>query len=569
MRRSVRSRGALLARIPRAALRAGVVLALAVAACERTPAPPRVSPVLLVSLDTLPASRVGCWGAPDVRTPELDRLARQGVQVRDAISPAPLTLPSHSTMLTGLNPPEHGVHENGIFVLDDAMVTVAERLPRAVRKAAFVGAFPVASRFGLAQGFDVYNEDFPERTGARLRHQPMRRARAVLDSTAAWLESPDSGEHPFVWAHLFDPHYPYESPIPWPRVAGSLGGGPYEGEVAYVDRELGRFLRRTGMWAADRRATIVIVGDHGESLGRHGEITHAIFIYDATQRVPLLMVAPGLAPRLDSAQRPLLDIAPTLLAAYDIDPPQEMAGVPLQRAALDDRDAYIETRHTDLLRGWSPLWGIRSGRWKYVRAPRPELYDLEADPGETSNVIGEHPEIATRLGAELDGILARGREANAQPMDPEVAEKLAALGYVTTPGEAAPGTPARDPKDMVEYAALEFRGEEAWMAGDLARAEWLLQRALRLDPDSKDTHSFLSGTYFGLGRYDLAIQHAERALELPPHLNDGPVYATLGEAQLVLGRREEALANLRRALALKPRDEKVQRLIRQAEGRAP
>jgi arylsulfatase A-like enzyme len=528
---------------------------------------PRI--VLLVTVDTLPADQVGCYGAPGVRTPEIDRLARQGVQVPDAVSPVPLTLPTHSTLLTGLSPTRHGVRENGMFVLGEALDTVPELLPAEVRKAAFVGAYPVAAQFGLAQGFGTYDDEFPPRAGARVRHQPMRRADEVFGPAAAWLESGPAGGRPFVWTHVFDPHYPYEAPLPWPRAAAVTGGGAYEAEVAFTDRELGRFLRRIGAWGRDRRADIVLTADHGESLEAHGELTHGLFVYDATQRVPLIAVGPETAPRLETRQRPLLDVAPTLLAAYGVRPPAEMPGVPLQRPAPGDRSVYLETKDPELMRGWSPLFAMRTDRWKYVRAPRPELYDLREDPGEKRNRMDDRPEVAADLSAQLDRELARDVGAAARPMDDETLEQLRTLGYVATAEPGAPGDAAIDPKDRIDSVALLFRGEEAYLQGDLATAERYLRSALQRDPESKEGHSFLAGTYYGLGRFGLAAEHAAHALELPPHLNEAPLHTTLAEALIAMGRPAEAVPALREALRLKPGHAKAAALLAQLEGRAP
>jgi arylsulfatase A-like enzyme len=530
--------------------------------------PPRAfrsDAVLLVTFDTFSVYRAGCYGASHVRTPEFDRLARTGVQVRFAVSPAPLTLPSHATLLTGLDPPMHGVRENGLFVLADEWVTVPELLPADVATGAFVGAFPVASRFGLAQGFDVYDDAFPPRQGARQRHQPMRRANAVFEPAAAWLTGPSAGARPFAWVHAFDPHYPYEPPLPWGRIAAQLGGTLYEGEVAYLDREFGRFLRRIGAHDAGRRATVILTADHGESLGDHVEITHGLFVYDATQLVPLVVAGPGIPARLDVAQRPLADVAPTVLFAYGVGPPADLRGVALQHPVSAGREAYVETKHTELLRGWSPLHGLRTERWKYVRAPRPELYDLARDPGETMNLVDTEPELAARLAARLDEILAGEIAPAIVTMEDEVAEQLRSLGYIATAEPGAAANTGIDPKDKAPGAAALFRGEEAYLEGNLANAERFLRRAIQLDPEAKEAHSFLAGTYHGLGRYALAVEHAETALRLPPHLNEAPIHATRGEALLELGRAKEALAAFREALKRKPGDPKFEELVRQAE----
>ncbi|HMB68785.1 MAG TPA: sulfatase-like hydrolase/transferase [bacterium] len=531
------------------------------------PAPARL--VLLVTLDTLPADRIGCYGSPGARTPEIDRMARQGLQVPDALSPVPLTLPTHSTLLTGLDPTRHGVRENGMFVLSQEQTTVPEMLPPGIEAAAFVGAYPVARQFGLAQGFGTYDDTFPPRKGDRVRHQPMRRAEEVFAAAAAWLDAGAAGDRPFLWTHAFDPHYPYEAPSPWPQVAAAGRGTAYDGEVAYTDRALGRFLRRIGVWRRDREATVVLTADHGESLGAHGELTHGLFVYDATQRVPLLAAGPAFPPRLAEAQRPLLDVAPTLLAAYGVQPPADLPGVPLQETVAPGRAVYLETKDPELMRGWSPLFAMRTDRWKYVRAPRPELYDLQADPGETRNRFDDHPDVTAELSALLDRELAADVEATARPMDDETLEQLRTLGYVATAEPGAPGDPRVDPKDRIESVALMFRGVEAYLAADLVSAERYLRRALQRDPESKECHSYLAGTYYGLGRFGLAAEHASRALELPPHLNEAPLHTTFAEALIAIGRPAEAAKSLREALRLKPGDPRASALLQQLEGRAP
>jgi len=547
----------------RARLRPALGIAALLATACGPAGPSRESPaVLLVTIDTLPADRVGCYGCPFVRTPVLDRLGRSGVQVRDAISPAPLTLPSHATLLTGLLPPEHGARENGLFVVGPEVRTVPERLPRGTSAAAFVAAFPLRARFGLDQGFDPYDDDLPrpaDRSGPAERH-----AAEVVSRAAAWFESLDVAARPFAWVHLFDPHYAYAPPPPWREAAETIApGGAYEGEVAYADRELGRLRQRVE--ATGRDLAVLVVADHGESLGSHGEITHGIFVYDATQRVPMIWSAPRVPSRLETSQRTLADVAPTLLEALGADH-ADLAGIPLGIPG-PGAEGYVETKHTELLRGWAPLHGVRTGEWKYVQAPRPELYDLRADPGETRNVIDEHPDVVARLAARVADALARDVGAAATPLDEGTAEQLRSLGYVATADPAAFDR-RKDPKDGVAGATALFRGEEAYVARDFEAALLLLEEAVRLDPTAKEAHAFLAGTYAELRRYDLAVSHARRALELPPHLNEGPLHATLGGALLALGRAEEALPELRAARDGRRPDPKLDRLLAEAEARA-
>jgi hypothetical protein len=433
-----------------------------------------------------------------------------------------------------------------------------------VAKAAFVGAFPVSARFNLGQGFDHYDDELDRSLDHR--RPPERRAEEVFGRAVAWIGSEEAGQRPFVWAHAFDPHYPYEPPRPWPAVARTIpGGGDYEGEVAYTDRELGRLLRGADAADPSRRATVLVVGDHGESLGAHGEITHALFVYDATQRVPFLLAGPDVAPGIETRQRRLVDVAPTLLAAYGIAPAPEHAGTPLPDPPAEEA-AYVETKHTELMRGWAPLHGVRTPRWKYIRAPRPELYDLVADPAERNDLHEQRPEIVEQLGALLDAWLREAGDAGpVGPLDEETAAALQSLGYIAAIEPGGPADLGMDPKDGAPGAAALFRGQEAYMERNLVAAERHLLRAIELDPESKEAHSYLAGTYVGLRRYEDAVRHGRRALALPPRLNDGPIHATVGEALLALGRPEEALVDLRAALESRPGDPKVLRMIRDAE----
>jgi hypothetical protein len=519
--------------------------------------------VILVSIDTFPAGSAGCYGAPDARTPSLDRLARAGLQARDAISPAPLTLPSHCTMLTGLDPPRHGVRDNGIFILADSIATVPESLPGQIRTAAFVGAFPLHSRFNLRQGFDLYDDEFPR--GDRKR-PPERKAEAVFELAAQWLLGGEAGERPFAWVHVFDPHYPYQAPFPWTEIAKTLRAGSYEGEVSYVDHELGKFLRRIGGAEASRDCTVIVAADHGESLGAHREITHSIFIYDSTQRVPLVVAGPAVAPRLETAQRALADVAPTILALYGVEPSPELEGISLLESSSKG-EAYLESKEPEILRGWSPLHGIRTAEWKYIQAPRPELYDLAADPGERMNLTGEHPEIEARLADRLDEILEESLPTVVMTMDDETAERLHSLGYIASIDPGSQADLSKDPKEMIESALWLFHGAQAYLEGRLPEAEQNLRRSIQLDPLGKEAHSYLAGTFLALGRFDAAIEYGKRALELAPNLNEAPIHSTIGEAYLQKNRPQEASEQFKLALEIQPANPEYRELLELAEGR--
>ncbi|HET9887035.1 MAG TPA: sulfatase-like hydrolase/transferase [bacterium] len=523
--------------------------------------------MLFISIDTLPADRVGAYGCPTVRSAEIDRLARQGIQVRNAISPAPLTLPAHTTMLTGLSPAQHGVRENGLYHLRSSFDTVAELLPTETETGAFVGALPLAKQFGLDQGFDRYDDQFADSSNPM--RFPERNAESVFASASRWLQEPLRGRR-FLWIHLYDPHHEYAPPSPWKELAANGSTtAHYETEVAYADYELGRFLREVGQWGADRTWTILLVSDHGESLGSHREPTHGVFIYDATQRVPMIMAGPSIQPALQVATRTLADVAPTILMLFAKPAPAAWTGSSLLSSTSAKLTAYLETLHPQLFRGWSPLFGLRTDRWKYIRAPRPELYDLSQDPGETSNVIQDQPEVARELSTSLQSLLDAAPPPEVPQADEQTMEQLRSLGYVSAvePGSIPQG--GKDPKDGIESLVALFEGEEAYLDSNFARAEKYLLRALQLDPQSKEACSFLSGTYFSLGRYDLSAEYATRALSLVPHMNEAPLHTTRGEALLALGKKEEAAKSFRESLRMKPGDAKVEELLRRAENSIP
>ena len=532
-------------------------LALAIAsACAPTPDPSR-APRLLVSIDTFRADHAGAWGAPYARTPAIDRLARRGVQVRDAISPAPLTLPSHATMLTGVDPPVHGLRDNGLYRLGETTKTLAERLPADVPTAGFIGGFPLVRTFGLARGFDVWDDT--GLGGAQVGEHPQRPADQVTASALEWLRHRTADPRPFAFVHLYDPHFPYEAPPPWTRAALATGGSAYDAEAAFVDRTLGTFLARVEEMFATR-PFVIVTADHGESLGDHGEPTHANFVYDATQRVPLLLAGPGVAPALETRPRRLADVCATVLDLYGI--ADDGRGCSL-RIAPDSAPAYVETMHPKLFKGWSPLHGARTERWKYIRAPRPELYDLLADPAERTNVLPAHPDVVAALGAFVDSVLAGESDLPAPGLSEATRRQLAALGYVSTGDGNAPET-GKDPKDGIAATAALFRGQQAFLRGDLADAEIELRRATAEDPSLKDAHAYLAGTLLRRRRFEDAAREAGIALGLDPHVNEAPLHTTRGEALLELGRAREAVPALEAALQANPADTRVRGLLERA-----
>ncbi|HEY8120956.1 MAG TPA: sulfatase, partial [Myxococcota bacterium] len=460
-------------------IRAGAALGLTVllAACSREPRPERV---LLITVDTLRADHVGAYGDELARTPALDALAAAGARFDAAISPTPITLPAHTTLMTGLEPPHHGVRGNGVFALPAEIPTLAAQLQgEGFATAAFVGAIVLDRRYGLARGFDHYDDAMSLRHSAKGGGYAERRAEAVVDSAIAWLEAAPSRW--FVWVHVYDPHAEYDPPPAWkdriPRDA-------YRSEIAYADAQLRRLFELVSARWRDGKTLIVATADHGESLGEHGEPTHSFTLYDATQRVPLLVAGPGIeAGTVVANVVRLADLAPTLLALAGAKPLPETDGMDVSGALRGsdgaERLAYLETIDTRLNQGWSPLYGVRGPRWKYIRAPRPELYDLIADPGERRDLSSSEPRIAQELDREVSRAHAGARALAWASAAPSAAERaqLESLGYVGAAPAREPDLTVggTDPKDVVarmrDFDVMRALIDAKDYAGALARAE--------------------------------------------------------------------------------------------------
>ena len=511
--------------------------------------------VLLVTIDTLRADRVGCYGAPHARTPVLDTLAADGVRFAAAVSPAPLTLPSHASLMTGLDPPAHGVRHNSIHRLAPGLPTLAERMRGAgFDAAAFVGSLVLDRRFGLARGFDPY-DDRMEGWSSKLAGFAERPADRVVDAAIAWLER--APPRFFLWVHFYDPHADH---IPPKGFAAAFASRPYDGEIAFADLQLGRLLDAIRARFGREGLLLAVTSDHGESLGEHGERTHSYGIYDATQRIPLILAGTGIpAGRVVETSVGLVDVAPTLLAAVGAPALPEAAGrdlAPLFRGrAGEERVLYVETLATWLDYGWSPLVGVRTREFKYIRAPRRELYDLRRDPGELHNIAEAEPEQVRRLDAVLERHLERGQRASETvALDDAVRERLESLGYVV-PARAAPGArPDRgegpDPKD--EIALLE-RIADAQLHGQRGRFRDGLD--LLRDIENPPTHLSVlrAALAYHAGEYTLAASDAARAVAAEPGRADAVlVYGHALEAQ---GDIAGARAAYESAVSLTPRSE--------------
>jgi len=431
-------------RLPKPVVSAVIV---AMAACATAGRLPRPHALVIVTLDTTRADRLPVYGYASVSTPALDRLAREGVVFDAASSVAPLTLTAHTSLFTGLYPPHHRVQDNAAPPLDARRPTIATILHAyGFRTAAFVGSTVLAADRGLARGFDVYND------GCAPGVEPPRRRPGdqVMDAALAWLDT--VGWSPFLlWVHLYDAHAPQTLPIMYRREYGDA----YEGGIAFADAQLQRLVDSLDRKRLLDMTAVIVAGDHGESLGDHGEIEHGIFLYESTLHVPLVVRSPGLAPGRVSSVASLADVLPTVLDLFGL-PATQVDGASLKpaldgRRDLSPRGVYAESMYP-LRFGWSPLRAFRDERFKYIDAPRPELYDLEADPFEEHDLSRERPAVMAALRRQLDAVVAGPPDAtdDGARVSPEVQARLAALGYTSGVVAADPASSGRDPKDFIQ-----------------------------------------------------------------------------------------------------------------------
>ena len=516
--------------------------------------------VIVLTLDTTRWDRLGAYGDHTASTPNLDRLAAEGVLFEQAIAPVPLTLPSHSTLFTGLLPPRHGVRDNGGYVLDEKHRTLATELKGAGwQTGAFVGAFVLDAKWGLNQGFDTYVDRFDV---AKYKTVSLggvaRRAGEVVDNAMPWLEA-HAGQRFFAWLHFYDAHTPYDPPEPF---RSRFGDRRYSGEIAYVDYEIGRVLRWLDTKRLADRTIVVAIGDHGESLNEHGEATHGLFIYDATTRVPFILRAPYdtmRGRRVPSMVR-TEDVMPTVLDLLGRQPPEAVQGqslAPLMTGETPDLklDGYIESLYARNHYGWSELKSLRSGRFKYISTTRPELYDLEQDPGELTNLYDQRRPLAERMAAVLASLATEdaGASQGPQAVDPETRERLAALGYIGSFTEKVQpeGTALPDPKDKIDIFNLMTAAREA---GDTDGAATIgrLTRVLAQDPGVLDAWVMLGNEYFRKADFKTAAEHYRKALEINPSYDLAIV--NLAGAYRSMGDYEAAILGYERYLEKDPKN---------------
>jgi len=531
------------------------------ASVAREPEPDKESRpgVFLITVDTLRADHVHCYGYNQIRTPALDLLAEQGIRFTQAFTPSPITNSSHTSILTGLLPSSHGVSDFGV-PLAAKYPTLAELLTKGgYTTAAFIGAVILDSKNlapGLDRGFEFY-DNFPEVATTKSRWGRLeRRGMEVEERAESWLNTHSAGAH-FVWLHFYDPHDPYEPPPPYSEVYKDR---LYDGEIAYADSALGRFLAYLKKQGWYEGATIVVVGDHGEGLGEHREDTHGIFLYDSTTHVPLIVKLPNEreAGRTVEAQVRTTDIMPTILSLLGIAAPANLDGDSLEPLLTGveaaPRTVFGETEYP-LRFGWAPLRSIRKEGFKFIEAPKPELYDLRADPGESHNDYEPWDGTVQKLRkslAELSAKSPAGGKASPAAVSPNTIDELHALGYL---GSADAGSSTDvpepsllpDPKDKIEEQNLLHIATMASEAGELVKARAALEKVLHLDENSAIALRQLGRLEMASRNYAKSAGYLRRARDAHPNdAADALEYARALELSGDLpGARNALLASLK------------------------
>jgi choline-sulfatase len=524
------------------------------------PVAPRPN-ILLITIDTCRADRFGCYGFGLARTANIDRLATEGVRCTNSATAAPITMPAHSSILTGLYPPAHGVRDNGAYALSDDVTTLPERLKAAgYDTQAFVSAIVLNRSYNLTQGFDGYDDDLWLEDRPKLFMIRDRPATKTSQRAVAWLQSraKNGDRNPFfLWVHFFDPHQPYEAKLPQRHLCPT----PYDEEIAVVDLAVGSLVEELNKEGLFDNTLTIVTADHGESLGEHGEKTHAIFIYDATIRVPMIWRHPPLLPAGMAYEGPVrsVDIAPTILAMLKLPGGDQTQGADMTAAFRGDvpppdLPQYCESLLSEVGFGMAPLYGVRKSGHKFIRAPKPELYDLTNDPAELSNLLEQQRPIADELSDELDAILAdcknRATAAKENPLDKETLENLQALGYVAGAADRE-GAAGIDPKDGITlYNKLEEARHRA-QRGQWPVAEKLLREILSTSPRHLSAQNILALALLRQNRMADCEKAYADSLEIDP--NQHRVLHMLGFLKLRQGKLDEAERYYSRSLAISPR----------------
>lgn len=517
--------------------------------------------VLLITIDTLRADRLGAYGYSLARTPNLDALADQGTLFEEALSSAPITLPAHTTILSGLLPPSHGVRDNGAYAVPESVDMAAEMLGESgYQTQAFVSAVVLAKRYNIQQGFEHYDdslwsEEDPKLFMIRERQAP-ETIDKVLDWFKRWHQADAASRKPFfTWVHLFDPHEPHMAPSGLTQTAAT----PYDAEIAFADQHLGRLFSALRAAGELDKTLIIVTADHGESLGEHGEKTHAVFVYRATTHVPLILRFPARFPAARRVKTPVhhIDILPTILATLGL-PARDLPGRDLRQNPLDgpaDRPLYSESLLAEVGFGMAPLHAVREDRYTYIRAPRPELYDLRQDADELVNLYGnaDHALTANNLELALDQVLQdatqRAHQAETNPLSEESIEMLQSLGYLQS-AAAREGVAGMDPKDgIVIYNKLDA-ARKAGQAENWSKSETIAREILADVPAHASARGVLALALLRQGRIDDARHEYLTLIGANP--KEFRILGALANVELQQGNLDQAETYFQSALKIAP-----------------
>ena len=525
--------------------------------------------IVFFTIDTLRADHLECYGYDSVKTPNINRLASEGILFEHNIVQAPLTLPSHSSIFTGTHPLYHGMRDNGGFYLEENHITLAEALKnRAYSTGAFVGAFVLDSRWGLDQGFDYYYDNFDLTKYKTVSLDSVqRRGDEVLSEAYKWLEK-NSHNKFFAWIHLYDPHTPYDPPEPYKTQYSGRRFGLYDGEIAYVDLLMGDFRNFMEEKNLLDKTLIIFTGDHGESLGEHKENAHGFFIYDSDIRVPLIIRFPEnkFQGNIIPNQVRSIDIMPTILNMLGEKSPENVQGKSILPLILGKQggealSAYSETYWPRYHYGWSELKSLRKGQYKFIDAPKPELYDILEDPGEVNNLVNKKATLSHEMKRELEALIDRYsvegiEEAGPKKIDNDSLVKLQALGYIGSfrASSKQKGEKLADPKDRVELyneiKVAQFLVTEEKMD----QAEKKIKDVLNKDPSVLEARYILGNIYSKQKKYDEAIEEYKKTLEVDPEYYESIFGIAL--AYKKSGKDDEAIIGFKRLIEIDPKDTK-------------
>jgi arylsulfatase A-like enzyme/Tfp pilus assembly protein PilF len=538
-----------------------LLAALACAVCPIFAAAPPQPNVVIITIDTLRADHLGCYGYKNIKTPNIDALASDSIRFEHAFTAVPVTLPSHSSIFTGTYPMLSGMHDFSANKLSPTQPTLASVLKdNGYATAAVIASAVLDSRFGLNHGFDFYYDHFDfSRLEESNLDEMERPANVVADQALDWL-SQNYQKKFLLWMHLYDPHFPYRPPAPY---AQEYASHPYDGEIAFADSQVGRLIQ----FLKDKRlydnTIIVLSGDHGESLGEHGEQTHGFFIYNSTLHVPLIIRTPnGKTEKLVSAYASLTDIMPTVLNALGIAVPAQVQGqnlLPIMSGKPEDaqRNLYAESFLPRIHFNWSELRGVENARYHFIDAPKPELYDLSKDPGENNNLLSEKKAVGDEMRAKLATLI---RQYSAGPemaektgLDPALMERLKSLGYAGFAGGGNPTISNRDlpdPKDRIAVYEVISDAIALSQHGKFQESVDKLNEALKTESNSVPVHYLQGLNYYRMKNFPAAVEQLERTVQLSPDYTLALFY--LGVAYAHVGETDKSITTLKRELELDP-----------------